>query len=49
MSDAFTRPKFEWLNQVTADGKLSFAMRVAIRLVQYLNRSTLEASPSQAR
>ena len=48
--DQFTRTKFAWLMQVAADNKLSsVAVRVAIRLVQYLNRETLEAFPSQAR
>jgi helix-turn-helix protein len=48
--DHFTRAKFAWLTQVAADNTLSgVAVRVAIRLVEHLNRETFEAFPSQAR
>jgi len=45
--DAFTRQKFEWIKQVALDGSLPpSALRIAVVLAEYLNRSSGDAWPS---
>jgi len=48
VSDTFTRDLFAWIKQVTRDPELGhFAVRVAMVLVDYVNRDAWEAWPSQ--